>query len=414
VSSSSSSLRPGWLDAVARRLRTSDLGYQLGLIGFVGFSTILRMTPYLLRVHPAYIPRLMLVIATSVVSSPLRLLERILYRRRIDAVAMPAAPIFVIGHWRSGTTHLHNLLSQDPALGCVSMYQAMVPDCSVVAERWLKPLLAAIVPSKRPMDNMVWPVDAPQEDEIPLAKLTPYSFYMRSLFPMESADLFRRYVLLEGAPAGMTREIAAKYRRILQVATLRADGRRLVLKNPVNTARIRLLLELFPDAKFVHIVRCPYEVFASTLHLHTRVLPMTTLQQVPPTPSLPIVLSIYEDMMQRYLEDRESLPPGTLVEVRYEVLERDPLGELRRIYDTLGLPGFAQAEPAIRTYVDSQRTYEKNRLELSAQDRREVTARWAFAFRAFAYPSDADASDAAASDGDVVTTGSPNPRPGAA
>jgi hypothetical protein len=237
---------------------------------------------------------------------------------------------------------------------------------------------------------MVWPVDAPQEEEIPLAKLTPYSFYMRSLFPMESADLFRRFVLLDGSPAAIAREIAAKYRHILQVATLRAGGKRLVLKNPVNTARIRLLLELFPDAKFVHAVRCPYEVFASTVHLHRRVLPLTTLQRVPRTPSTPIILSIYEDMMRRFLDDRAIIPPGNLVEVRFENLDRDPLGELRRVYDTLGLPGFAHAEPAIRAYVDSQRTYEKNRLELPAQDRRQVTTRWAFAFDAFAYASDAE------------------------
>jgi hypothetical protein len=370
-------------------VKRSDLGYQLGLIGFVSLRSTLRMASYLPRVHPAYIPRLLLLIATSVVSAPLRVLEWIRYGRRIRAVQLPP-PIFVVGHWRSGTTHLHNLLSQDPALGCVSMYQAMVPGCSLVAERWLKPLLSAIVPQKRPMDNMVWPVDAPQEEEIPLAKQTPYSFYMRSLFPMESADLFRRYVLLDSSPAKIAREIATKYRRILQIATLRAGGKRLVLKNPVNTARIRLLLELFPDAKFVHAVRCPYEVFASTVHLHARILPLTTLQRVPLTPSSPIILSIYEDMMQRFLEDRAMIPPGNLVEVRFEDLERDPLSELRRVYESLDLPGFAQAEPALRTYVESQRTYKKNRLALSPENRRLVTERWAFAFRAFGYPSDAE------------------------
>ena len=383
----------GWFEALARRLRTSDLGYELGLIGFVSLRSTLRMTHYLVRVHPVYIPRLILLVAMSVLSSPLRLLERVRYRGRISAVRFPAAPIFVIGHWRSGTTHLHNLLSQDPALGCVSMYQALAPNCSLVAERWLKPLLAAIVPRKRPMDNMVWPVDAPQEEEIPLAKLTPYSFYMRSLFPLESADLFRRYVLLDGSPRAVEQEIAAKYRRILQVATLHAGGRRLVLKNPVNTARIRLLLELFPDAKFVHAVRCPYEVFASTVHLHAQILPLTTLQRVPRNPSRPIILSIYEDMMRRFLEDRDRIPPGNLVEVRFEDLERDPLGELRRVYETLGLPGFEEAEPAIGAYVDSQRAYRKNRLELSDQDRRAVRERWAFAFKAFSYPSDAEMTD---------------------
>ena len=167
-----------------------------------------------------------------------------------------------------------------------------------------------------------------------------------------------------------------------------------MLKNPVNTARIRLLLELFPDAKFVHAVRCPYDVFASTVHLHSRILPLTTLQRIPLKPATPIILSIYEDMMRRFLEDRDCIPPGNLVEVRFEDLERDPLGELRRVYDTLGLPGFAEAEPAMRAYVDSQRAYQKNRLELSDQDRRDVSERWAFAFRAFGYPSDAETTEA--------------------
>jgi hypothetical protein len=378
---------------IGKRLRTSNAGYQLGLIGFVSLGTLLRMTPYLLRVHPEYIPRLLMVIATSVLSSPIRGWQQLVHGRRIAAVKLPASPIFVIGHWRSGTTHLHNLLYQDPSLGCVSMFQAMVPGCSLSGGAWLKAMMASIVPLKRPMDNMQWPVDAPQEDEITLAKLTPYSFYIRSLFPMESADLFRRYVLLEDAPEDMTREIVTKYRRILQVATLQAGGRRLVLKNPVNTARIRTLRQLFPEAKFVHIVRHPYEVYASTVHLHTRVLPLTTLQRVPEKPSVPIILSIYEDMMRRYLEDRDALPPGSVVDVRYEDLVRDPLSELRRIYNTLGLTGFAQAEPAIRSYVDAQRGYEKNRLaDLPAEERREVTKRLDFLFREFGYASDADES----------------------
>jgi hypothetical protein len=133
-------------------------------------------------------------------------------------------------------------------------------------------------------------------------------------------------------------------------------------------------------------------VFASTVHLHARVLPLTTLQRIPRTPSSPIILSIYEDMMRRFLEDRDRIAPGNLAEVRFENLERDPIGELRRVYETLGLPGFAHAEPAMRAYVDSQRTYEKNRLTLSGENRRDVTERWAFAFRAFAYASDAEAA----------------------
>jgi hypothetical protein len=235
------------------------------------------------------------------------------------------------------------------------------------------------------MDNMQWPIDAPQEEEIPLAKVTPYSLYVRFLFPRKAAQLFRKYVLLHGASPRIVSEIKRKYYRLLQVATIHAGGRRLVLKNPVNTARVRLLLELFPDAKFVHIFRSPYDVFASTGHMHGRMLPITTLQSLPPGPRTGAILSLYEEMMRRYFEDRALIPKGNLVEVRFEDLERDPVGEMRRVYDTLGLTGYARMEPALKAYVASQRTYKKNALEISAADRAEIDRRWSFAMAELGY-----------------------------
>ena len=300
-----------------------NLGYQFGLIGFTHLSSFARLLHYSVFLHPRYIPRALLVLATSTAAMPVRLWERVRYGRKIAAVRVEP-PIFVIGHWRSGTTHLHNLMSQDQALGCLSMYQAMVPGCSLVGERWLKPLLARVVPAKRPMDNMIWPIDAPQEEEIPLAKVTPYSLYVRFLFPRKAPHLFRKYVLLHGAPSRVAAELKRKYYRLLQVATIHAGGRRLVLKNPVNTARVRLLLELFPDAKFIHAYRSPYDIFTSTRHMHAQMLPITTLQSLPPGDSSDAIITLYADMMRRYFEERALIPAGNLVEVGFEQLERDP------------------------------------------------------------------------------------------
>jgi hypothetical protein len=362
----------------------SNVGYQFGLIGFTSFCSLLRLLHYGVFVHPRYVGRGLLVLSTSAASVPLRFLERVRYGRRIAAVQV-APPIFVIGHWRSGTTHLHNLISQDRTFGYLSMYQAMVPGCSLVGERWLKPLLSRIVPAKRPMDNMVWPIDAPQEEEIPLAKVTPYSLYVRFLFPRKASHLFRKYVLLQGAPPRVVSEIKRKYYRLLQVATIHAGGRRLVLKNPVNTARVRLLLELFPDAKFVHVYRSPYDVFASTGHMHEQMLAITTLQSLPRGSRSHAILSLYEDMMRRYFEDRALIPAGNLVEVSFEDVELDPVGQVRRIYDTLRLPGYAAMEPALKAYVASQRTYKKNALEISAADRAAIEQRWGFAMAELGY-----------------------------
>jgi hypothetical protein len=366
--------------------RWTNFRYQLTFITFTRPSNILRLAPLVREIDPQYAPRALLVGASSVAGQPLRLLEAIWHGRRISRTRIEDPPVFIIGHWRSGTTHLHNMFSQDPAFGYVSMYQAIVPDFSLIGRRWLKPLLARVIPPKRPMDNMFWLADSPQEEEIPLAKTCPYSFYTLLLFPRRARDLFAKYVLLEGMPDRAVAEFKSKYYRMLQIATLHAAGRRLVVKNPLNTARVRVLLDLFPDAKFVHIYRSPYDVFSSTRYLHRQTMAFTTLQKLEMRNSEETVFLLYEAMMRRFFAERALIPEGNLAEVRFEDLERDPLEEMRRVYGRLGLPSFADVEPALRHYIASQTSYRKNRFELAAEDRERIGRRWAFAFAELGYP----------------------------
>jgi hypothetical protein len=363
----------------------SQLGYQIGLIGFTRLSNILRLTHYAIGIHPRYGLRLLLIVVTSLLTLPLRLWEKIIWERRIINTSLASPPIFIIGHWRSGTTHLHNLIGQDPAFSYLSMYQSMVPDCSLVGGNWLKSLLSKIVPVKRPMDNMTWPIDAPQEEEFPLSKTMPHAFYTQFLFPRHTLKLFRKYVLLQEVSAAFLREFKRKYYRMLQIATIHADGKQLVLKNPVNTARIPLLLELFPGAKFIHIHRCPYDVFASTRNLRHSLLSLTTLQSIDPNNADSTVIELYEGMMQKFFSDRPSIPSGQIVEVGFADLERDPLKVLRHIYEELDLPGFNDALPAFESYINSQRAYQKNQFQLSDRERELIDRRWAFAFQKLGY-----------------------------
>jgi omega-hydroxy-beta-dihydromenaquinone-9 sulfotransferase len=368
----------------------SQLGYQIGLIGFTRLSNIIRLAHYAVGIHPRYGLRLLLILITSLCTLPLRLWEKMVWDRRIINTPIQHPPIFIIGHWRSGTTHLHNLISQDPAFGHLSMYQSIVPDCSLVGRTWLKSLLSKIVPIKRPMDNMTWPIDAPQEEEFPLAKTMPYAFYTQFLFPRKTLKLFKKFVLLQDAPEAFIQEFKRKYFRLLQIATLHADGKQLVLKNPVNTARIPLLLELFPGAKFIHIHRCPYDVFSSARNLRYSLLSLTTLQSLDPDNVDPIILELYEDMMQQFFRDRPSIPSGQLVEVGFEDLEHDPLKVLQLIYKELDLPSFNDTLPAFAAYITSQGSYRKNQFHLSAQDQELVNHRWAFSFQKLGYVNTAD------------------------
>jgi len=336
----------------------------------------------------AYIPRLLFVSLTTLLTSPLRFWERIRYGRAIKRTAIHPSPVFIIGHWRSGTTHLHNLMCQDKNLGYVSTFQAMAPGFCMVGDKRVKPALAALARRRYPtrlIDNIPLAFDAPQEDEFALATMSPYSFVHAFTFPKHSASFFERYVLFDGLSEAVRAKWIRAYLAILRKATLRNGGRRLVTKNCGHSARIRTLLDLFPDAKFIFIHRNPYKVFLSTVHTHKTVIPRSQLQNTDPERIEARVLEFFTQLMQRYLADRSLIPAGNLVEIRYEDLEASPLNQLRSVYEALGLPGYDDAKQDFRLYIDSVSDYKKNAYEMNDDIVAKVNEHWQVAFDEWGY-----------------------------
>jgi hypothetical protein len=332
--------------------------------------------------------RLLRAANVSVLSAlcvPLRLAERACFGRRIERTEISEPPVFILGHWRTGTTHLHYMMSHDPNLTYVPTFQTLAPTSYLVGRRTLRPVLARVVPDKRHMDNMDLSVDHPQEEEFALCNFTPHTFYLGWYFPKRMPELFRKYVLFEGVSEGVLNEWREAYLLVLKKATLNGGGRRLVLKNPVNTARIRLLLDLFPNAKFIHIHRDPYVVFKSTQRFHRTTLDLVSFQQISDAEIERNTLMFYRDLMMRFLEDRSLIPKGNLVEVRYDDIEEDPLRELGRIYESINLPGWDQARSAIEPYLAKQNGYEKNRFTMAEADVAKVEQFWQFAIDEWGY-----------------------------
>ena len=280
----------------------------------------------------------------SILTSPLRAIEHNRFGSVIQNSRIDQAPIFIIGHWRSGTTWLHNLLTQDTRFGYVSTWQAVAPGFSLLGDRVLKPLVNLLLPPTRMMDNMAWSLDSPQEEEFAMVNLLPYSFYHQWSFPRKAREYFRKYVLWEGVSRRVQSEWENAYIAILKKATLRASGRRLVTKNPVNTGRIETLLEIFPDAKFIFLYRNPYTVYPSTQRLYQKTLRITQLQDVLPGEVDANILWFYQQLMKKYLGTRDLIPPENLLEIRFEDLEAAPLLHLRRIYEKFNLQFFRRAD----------------------------------------------------------------------
>src|SRR3954452_1948969 len=105
--------------------------------------------------------------------------------------------MFIVGHWRTGTTILHELLVMDTQLGFPTTYQVMAPHHFLLTEKWLPRLLAHALPARRPMDNMEVGFDKPQEDEFAVCNMGQGSPYLKWAFPNTAAD-HEKYLDLEG------------------------------------------------------------------------------------------------------------------------------------------------------------------------------------------------------------------------
>lgn len=336
-------------------------------------------------VEPRYWPRAAFATAASVVSSAFAAAESAVYGRRVAATPVPP-PLFILGHWRSGTTHLHNLLAVDERFGSPRFGEVMLPKTFLTGEWVLASAAAALLPSTRVgIDNVSLSTQAPSEEEFALAQLTTYSPYTGWAFP-RSAERYDRYITLRGMPDAEVTEWQASFVTFLKKLTLR-HGRPMILKSPPNTGRIRLLMEVFPDARFVHIHRDPYTVFQSTRHLHAGGWRNYAFQTLDESTLRERVLSNYEQMMDAYFEERSLIPAGRFAEVAFGDLEIDPMGQVERVYRELGLPTFDDVRPKVEEYVRSLAGYRKNKhVELPEDLRAEIARRWRRSFEEWEYP----------------------------
>ncbi len=335
--------------------------------------------------EPKYLPRLLTIALLSAARRPVAWLESAKFAREIRQQAIEPDPIFVIGHWRSGTTYLQNLLSSDTRFARVTLLQAAMPHEFLVFPDRLIARMRAMLPKTRLMDNMAVSADAPWEEEMALVSSSRLSFYHVSFFPRAIEKIFRDAILFDNGDEDLIREWERNYLYFLKKVQLVQPGQRLLLKNPANTARITILKRLFPRAKFIHIHRDPYKVFASTVHLYVKAQEAWGLHRVDRHRVVRHVLESYPALMNAYFSQRKLLRDDELVDVAFRDLQQDPMRTLAAIYSGLNLEGFASAAPAFARHVESQRSYRKNELTLSPWERTQVRRRWAQAFDALGY-----------------------------
>jgi omega-hydroxy-beta-dihydromenaquinone-9 sulfotransferase len=326
--------------------------------------------------------RLAYLVCVGIMNSIYSGCETFFNTQDIESTEIKHSPLFILGHWRSGTTHLHNLLSLDENFSYPSAYQALFPSHFIFSQ------IGGVIfdffsPRKRPMDNVEFSSDVPHEDEFALAASSTVSPYMRVLFPVTGDQPYSR-LDPEMLPHEAVERWKREFVRFLKKLTL-SEGNRLLLKSPPHTGRIRILLELFPQAQFVHIVRNPYDVYMSTHKLWRDSFSYSCLQIPEPQAIDEIILEWYTELFDLFERDRCLIPQGALHEIRFEDLDENPVGTMAGIYDGLGLEGFGKTELKLRRYLESLKGYEKNVHALGEADREKIYKSWKRTFDNYGY-----------------------------
>jgi LPS sulfotransferase NodH len=358
---------------LANRFFTSLYGMTLG-----EYLRLLRKHSF--SVAPAYWPRGAFMAGMGVLNSALRQYEDRLYGRKV-AGAEIKSPLFILGHWRSGTTHLHNLLATDTQFAYPNVYQVLNPHTFLSTERYSKVLFVS--PKTRMMDNVDFSAGVPFEDEFATCG-TLHSPFLTWVFP-HTGEQYDKYLTFRDVPAEEVAEWRAALVLFYKKLTWKYD-RPLLLKSPPHTSRIKLLLDMFPQARFIHIHRNPYTVFQSTQRQCQVSLRTMGLQHPDARRIDARIIRRYKIMYDAFFEERGLIPDDRFHEMSFEELERDPIGELEMAYNHLKLPGFDAMHPSLRRYVDSTVSYRKNTYpELSPSLRGNIARVWQRSFEHWGY-----------------------------
>ena len=316
---------------------------------------------------PAYLGRIAFLTQNGIWASAFKKREKKKFGKIIRDYQMPADPVFIIGHWRTGTTFLHQLMALDENLVTPNVLQVSVPDSFLVSDKYYAPVMSKMMSPTRPMDNVKLGVFEPQEDEYALLKLTLDSPLIKLLFP-DSDDYFLKH-FEDFNPREDHTENWKNQLHIFCKKLSFTKKKRVLLKNPFHSMRIPLLREMYPGARFIHIHRHPYNVIPSTINMWNIVGRQNRLKNRNPVLTVEDVAEVMDRMLTGIRKVSEKLNRQDYIEVRFEEFETDPVTGLKKIYNHLGLEYTDKLDEKVKTFLQEVKGYRKNKFNLTETEK---------------------------------------------
>jgi hypothetical protein len=245
------------------------------------------------------------------------------------------APVFIVGLPRTGTTHLHGLISEDPANRTPLTWEVMYPAASrsaaeVARVRAQTATRLAWADRLAPEFMRIHPIaaDLPQE----CIAITAQVFMSIQFHTTHDVASYQAW--FENAPQKLGFDF---HHRFLQHLQAKSAGHRWVLKAPGHLFALAGLLERYPDARIIHTHRDPLRVMAS-MASHATVLRRAFSDNTDPKRIAADWTDRWARALETFLAVRDSASPEQFLDVSFESIERDAFGTVERVYDFLGWP----------------------------------------------------------------------------
>jgi hypothetical protein len=281
------------------------------------------------------------------------LLEELLRRHPEISQVRVERPIVIVGMPRSGTTHLHNLMSVDPAIRTLPYWEALeplLPDSERPLagapdprrERCMKALAETqqLIPHFRAMHD----VDADGvEEEFMLLLMDLATNVIETLSLMPSyRDWYRR--------TDQTAHYLYLKRALGALQWVR--GGRWLLKCQQHLEQMQPAINVFPDATFIFTHRDPVAVIASAV---TMIAYRARLfdRRVDPVRIGAYWVSRFEDLLRGVVRDHSLAPPSRTLHVHFKAFMDDEIGTVESIYACARQPFTPSVADGMRQYLDS-------------------------------------------------------------
>ncbi len=313
-----------------------------------------------------YIPRLLYVLWMSTITLPLRIIEKIRFHKKIKSTIISKDPIFIIGFYRTATTLLHILFSKDKRLGYMSNLDIFTALFNLSFEKISRKILQKRLPKTRPMDNIEMDVDGPQEESYAISTTLEFAAPNALIFP-QNYDYFVKYISLDECPEKDQQRWKNIHRYFVQKTTLKHGGKQLVLKDPANSTRIRHLLKMYPNAKFIYTYRNPYPLLCSLKFLFQKLMELFTLQRWDEDIIDSKVIKQLGRFYAAFQQAKDLIPPKNFYLLKYEVFISNPLYYIEEIYERFGLDDFEEVKPILQEYLNAKKDYKANTFKITPQ-----------------------------------------------